>query len=382
MATPRKDPRNPIRLHEDIRSHKFRRILTEDWLTPRWTGQTPICEIAQEAGCCTSTILRYVSWFNLPPRPRQKTQQGWEDVLTGEYLEAAYVEAHMSTEAIAAEVGTTSSTVNRWLIAYGIPRRGHEPGIDNLLYEDLLTPEFLERRLRERISVNDIAREVGCTSPAVKLAIAKHGLTKRTATVRPPDPPCATPEQLRALYESGLGLEAIGVRLGVSRTKVRSDLSRFGIRPYSRPGFRLTDGAWAKATGSGSLAEKAPPPGSSPRIPRPPARLPVKSIPSDCEVASCDWESLTEDDRRALLVLADHDVKDKSGHALAHLQRDMAVDSRRTVRVAMMRLEGLGLAERERSASRTYRVSITAAGTACVDQGRQEGTPAEPVPVR
>ena len=140
MATPRKDPRNPIRLHEDIRSHKFRRILTEDWLTPRWTGQTPICEIAQEAGCCTSTILRYVSWFNLPPRPRQKTQQGWEDVLTGEYLEAAYVEAHMSTEAIAAEVGTTSSTVNRWLIAYGIPRRGHEPGASTTFCTRICSP--------------------------------------------------------------------------------------------------------------------------------------------------------------------------------------------------------------------------------------------------
>ena len=157
MATPRKDPRHPERVLDDIRSHKFRRLLTEEWLAPRWNGGTPICEIAREAGCCTSTILRYVSRFGLLTRPPRKGHQGWDEVLTPEFLEAAYVEDRMSVEQIAADVGTTAGTVSRWLINYGIPRRGHEPGIDNLLYEDILTAEFLERRLDGRASVNTIA---------------------------------------------------------------------------------------------------------------------------------------------------------------------------------------------------------------------------------
>lgn len=250
MATPRKDPRNPIRELEDTRSYKFRQILTCEWLEPRWRQQIPLCEIAQEAGCSISTIRRYVRWFKLPPRPARKGEQGWGAVLTAEYLEAAYVEDAMTVEAIAAEVGTSGSTVVRWLAANDIPRRGHRPGVDNLLYEELLTAESLARRLEERASLTDIAREAGCTITAVRAALRRHGLEERAANVRPPQPPCAGPEQLRSLYESGLSLEAIGIRLGVSRTKVRSDLSRFGIRPYARPGFRLTDGAW----GSGQRA--------------------------------------------------------------------------------------------------------------------------------
>lgn len=259
MATPRKDPRNPERELDDIRSHKFRQILTKEWLEPRWRRQIPLCEIAQEAGCSTSTIRRYVRWFELPQRPARKGDQGWGAVLTAEYLEAAYVEDGMTAEAIAAEVGTSVSTVTRWLAANDIPRRGHQPGVDNLLYEELLTAELLARRLGERASLTDIAREAGCTITAVQVALRRHRLEEHAANVRPPEPPCAAAEVLRSFYEGGLSLEAIGVRLGVSRTKVRSDLSRFGIRPYARPGFRMTDGAWTPGTsGSGSLADKAP----------------------------------------------------------------------------------------------------------------------------
>lgn len=226
-------------------------------VTPGWAAPTT----AQTLDIAPKLLGPHVRWFELPARPPQNGEQGWGAVLTAEYLEAAYVEDALTVEAIAAEVGTSGSTVVRWLAANDIPRRGHQPGVDNLLYEELLTAEVLARRLGERASLTDIAREAGCTITAVQAALRRHGLEERAATVRPPQPPCAGPEQLRSLYESGLSLEAIGVRLGVSRTKVRSDLSRFGIRPYARPGFRLTDGAWdSGASGSGSLADKAPKP--------------------------------------------------------------------------------------------------------------------------
>jgi len=244
MATPRKDPRRPERTLADTRSYRFRRSLTEDWLRPRWAAGEPICEIAQDAGCSTTTIRRYVARFRLPPRPPRRGRQGWDDVLTPEYLQAAYVDGRMTLETISAEVGTTPGTVSRWLRAYGIARRRHRPGVDNLLYEELLTAEFLSRRLAERASDKDIAREVGCTNTAVRLALVRHRLVADVRRVRPPRPPCAPAEELRRLRDSGLSLDAIAAQLGVSRTKVRADLSRFGIRAYSRPGFRHTDGTW------------------------------------------------------------------------------------------------------------------------------------------
>lgn len=244
MATPRKDPRRPLRVLEDTRSYRYGQAVTAEWLRPRWLGGGLLCEIAHDAGCSVATIRRYAARFRLPERPMRPGRQGWDEVLTPEYLHAAYVEDEMTVEAIAADVGTTASTVSRWLAAYGIPRRGPRPGVDNLLYEERLTPGFLRQRLSERISVNDIAKEVGCTNTAVRRALERCGLDEAIEGVRPPRPPCAPAAELRRLYDSGLSLEAIAGHLGVSRTKVRADLSRFGIRPYTRPGFRATDGVW------------------------------------------------------------------------------------------------------------------------------------------
>lgn len=245
MGTPRKDPLRPLRVLDDTRSYRFREAVTPEWLRPRWLRGDQMCEIARDAGCSAATIRRYVARFGLPSRPPRRGTQGWDEVLTPDYLQAAYVEDQMTVEAIAAEVGTTASTVCRWLAAYGIARRGHRPGVDNVLYEERLTPEFLALRLSEHASVKDIAREVGCSNTAVRRALTRCGLGGAINGLRPPRPPCAPAAELRRLYEAGLTLEAIARHVGVSRSKVRADLSRFGIRAYTRPGFRATDGAWS-----------------------------------------------------------------------------------------------------------------------------------------
>ncbi len=67
-------------------------------------------------------------------------------------------------------------------------------------------------------------------------------------------------------------------------------------------------------------------------------------------------------------MLADHPIEDRSGRAVADLQAEMGVESREAVRVAIMRLDALGLIERESNRSRTHRLSITPAGAACTDQ--------------
>ncbi len=253
MATPRKDPRRPLRVLDDTRSYRHRETVTPEWLRSRWLRGDLLCEIAHEAGCSATTIRRYAARFRLPERPPRRGKQGWDEVLTPEYLQASYVEDGMTAEAIAADVGTTPTTVSRWLAAYGIPRRGPRPGIDNVLYEERLTPELLRQRLSEHMSVNDIAREAGCTNRAVRRVLELCGLDDAIDGVRPPRPPCAPAAELRQLYESGLSLEAIAGRLGVSRTKVRADLSGFGIRPYTRPGFRATDDKWTdEQPGAGS----------------------------------------------------------------------------------------------------------------------------------
>lgn len=163
----------------------------------------------------------------------------------GPFLRAAYVEGGMSTSSIAADVGCSRATVEKYLAACGIRARGHQAGVDNLLYEDLLTADHLTQRLAERASHAD--------RPGVWV-LARHGAGSR------PAPPSRRPCSSRAPPRSSLclsrkpanpvcrssyvaGIHGQGV--GHEPTKVRADLSRFGIRPYRRPGFRETDGAWA-----------------------------------------------------------------------------------------------------------------------------------------
>lgn len=246
MSTPRQFPDRPLRELGDIRAVKYRNAITPEWLLPLWLSNMTIEQIAGEAGCGMTTIQKYAKRYNLPDRPYRAHEKGYAAIFTEEYLHAAYVEEGLTAQEIAAEAGCSVATVVRHMEACGIVRRGTRPGVDNLLYEQELTAGYLEKRLGERANVCDIAREVGCSIGPVHLAIRRHGLGRLISPVRPPEPPCATAEELRLMFvEKQMSMNAIGRVLGVSKTKVRADLSRFGIRHYARPGFRATDDAWA-----------------------------------------------------------------------------------------------------------------------------------------
>lgn len=136
----------------------------------------------------------------------------------------------------------------------------------------------------------------------------------------------------------------------------------------------MTDGAWGSgASGSGSLADKAPKPEDSPARPRPPRRARAASLQADAQPEAWRRETLPEVDHRILLVLADHVVEDRSGRALAALQKEIGIEGREVVRAAVVRLEGLGLATLYGNSARTHRLSITPAGEAWLSMA---GTPA------
>jgi len=66
----------------------------------------------------------------------------------GPFLRAAYVEGGMSTSSIAADVGCSRATVEKYLAACGIKARGHQAGVDNLLYEVAIHFEGVRARFR------------------------------------------------------------------------------------------------------------------------------------------------------------------------------------------------------------------------------------------
>ncbi len=192
--------------------------------------------MSEEAGCSMITTRRALRVHDFRSRPPKKHQGSLEEVLTPEYLHETYLEAHMTMQQIAVEVGCSVGAVSRWLHRHGIPTRRTRPGIDNLLYTDVLNEEHVTQRLEQGASLASLAREAGSTIPAAALAVRRAGVAHLVHEGRRPEAPAAPADVLLALYETeGLSLEAMAQRLGVSRLKVRADLDRFGIRPYQRP---------------------------------------------------------------------------------------------------------------------------------------------------
>jgi transposase-like protein len=239
MATPSKHVRWPDPSEKpDTTSLRWRGVLTDEWLRPRWERGDTLAEIGQEAGCCEITVRRFVDRLGLPARetPKRRGPRSWEDVLTPEFLHAAYVEDGMTMQAIAADVGCPPGTVSRLLHRHGIPTRRARPGVDNLLYLEALPEEVVRTRAESGTTLIELALEGGCSTTAAKGAARRAGVSGQLPGSRPPEDLCASPEELRRLYgEEHLSLEAIAARLGVSRIKVRADLDRAGIRPYTRP---------------------------------------------------------------------------------------------------------------------------------------------------
>lgn len=137
-----------------------------------------------------------------------------------DWLWTRYVDQQMPVADIAAEAGADLSTVHLWLQRHDVPARRHEIGRADV-----------ERRLRRRQTVPEIARAYGVDPAVVHDRLYRWGLATPASAVE------YDLDQLREWYEGrGWSIRRIAAEIGLSpRTATRVLLAAGArIRPPGR----------------------------------------------------------------------------------------------------------------------------------------------------
>jgi DNA-directed RNA polymerase specialized sigma24 family protein len=155
----------------------YPRLGDVEWLRDRYLVQgARIGEIAAEVGCRELAVHHALVRARIPLRgvPRIYPQLGDES-----WLRLRYVEQRISVGDIAEELGCDGSTVIAALAAAGIPRPRPTRGRPRR-FAELGDHDWLRRRyLDEGASLRELAVEIGCSIRAVRKALAEAQVTLR-----------------------------------------------------------------------------------------------------------------------------------------------------------------------------------------------------------
>lgn len=149
-----------------------------------------------------------------------------ENKPTATELRRLYVEEDLTQRQIGNIFGVRHITIRRWMIQYGIEAR--PPYSRDTLASRGITPPTRDELFNmvhfEHLSYVQIAEKYGVDYTAVPHWLTKHGIPKPTiwgTRRKGKEPKLPTPEEARAMYESGQALHVIGNQFGVSAGPIR-----------------------------------------------------------------------------------------------------------------------------------------------------------------
>lgn len=225
-----------------------------DWLRRVYVDEKKtLVEIAALASSSIGTVSRALMSFGIPLRTPQesrkergtKKKRQYKQLDDKELLRCWYENEQLSIPAIAERIGCSTGIVQRCLKQYGIKaRHSHSTQPKGALgiagFEKLRDPEWLRKRYHDDgLSMDGLAREIGCTAGSVLKAFRRYGIpskpSKRAAHLNRPVPdelrqPDWLNEQHRVLGKSS---EQIASELGCARGQVMQALRRFGISRFT-----------------------------------------------------------------------------------------------------------------------------------------------------
>jgi AraC-like DNA-binding protein len=189
--------------------------------------------IAAEVGCNPSTVSRALAAAGLR-RDSNGARRRYPRLKDVDWLRERYAVQGTRIGDIADEVGCGELAVRAALARARLPLRGVPPQYPHLRDRSWLRLQYLEHR----VSVRDIAREVGCDESAVYDALDAAAI----ARIRPRGgPPRQFPELddspwLRHRYrDQGRSQQELAAEIGCSIRAVRKALAKAQI-PSRRPG--------------------------------------------------------------------------------------------------------------------------------------------------
>jgi transposase-like protein len=164
------------------RQRRYRQLNDRAWLRQRYVVELATTrDIAREVGCSPRAALSALSAAGIARQVRRSRDEPYRRLGESGWLQERYVSGAASVRDIAGEVGCNQRTVRRALAAAGIARRGPSRRHRRLGDRDWLRLRYLE----QRVSVADIAAELGCHQSAVYKALEAAGIPRGGRT-RPP----------------------------------------------------------------------------------------------------------------------------------------------------------------------------------------------------
>lgn len=192
-------------------------------------------DVARALDTTPSRVIKTMVRHGIPRRQ-------WEP-LGRDQLEELYVTLGLSSTDVAEKLATTPSRVLKALARYGIPRRTR--GTQGTAGRSPPNKDLLEQRfLVDGESIERIAADLGYRPASVRLALTRHGISRRRDWRRSAHPGLrrhVDREVLEDLYvHQGLTMAQVGARLGVSVYVVSRRLHEYAlpVRPGGLPGTR------------------------------------------------------------------------------------------------------------------------------------------------
>ena len=139
-----------------------------------------LTEIGEQVGVSANSVLRWLRKYSIPTRSQSEAKLGPDQQkLSREELRRLYIDERLPSKDIAERVGVSWTTVINWLRAYSIPVRSQsEAHLAQSVYrpsDDQLFSWYVD----EERSAENIAKECGATSPAVRTWLRNTGISLR-----------------------------------------------------------------------------------------------------------------------------------------------------------------------------------------------------------
>lgn len=222
------DPRTVRQKEPPIDEATLRRLYVDQGLS--------LLALGDRVGASACAVRNWLRRYGIRPRPQGKSRR----VGTLRRFQASksdlrnlYVRQRLSLEEIARRKGVALETVRQALVRLGIPVRSHSQAAKSAK-ERKITRQILERLyVIKTLSLDRVGRELGVSGDTVRYWLKRYHLQVRSgrevaaAQRRPPGLPEST---LRKLYEKqGLSLWDIARQAGVTPVTVKNWLVRYGI---------------------------------------------------------------------------------------------------------------------------------------------------------
>lgn len=219
-------------------------------------------DVAERLDCTASTINRWLEKFEIPKRSvAEGNAKGDISRLHDESeLRRMYVEQEMSFGEIADELGTSDSTVGRWIEKHEIETRDSNQDKSEADTELLKDADYLKKRYYEDgLTLKELGDEIGCSDDNVKYWLEKHDLGTRSRSESFTDGDIAKAndeEWLKEQYvENERSCYDIAEELDLNFETIRKRLIEFGVERRV-PITYQTDGDLDRLNDADFLREK------------------------------------------------------------------------------------------------------------------------------